>query len=278
MNHFRRFAPIALLSLLSASLMAHETWLAPNQGYVAPGMSVRIDMTSGGSFPILETAIAPDRLARFGVRLGGEVLKPAFAAGTRSLRFNLTLPKEKQGFATAFVSLKPRKLTLTSDKVAEYLDEIGQTAAFLEKWKARPEPRTWREEYSKHAKAFFRVGKASDDSWRNPAGMALEIVPLSDPTRASSTEPFVVQALRGGQSLKGFTLVALIDPRTPRAFAVTDAEGRASFKLTRPGRWLIEGTDLRESSKAGLDFESDFTTMLVTVLPPPRPEAVSGKD
>lgn len=274
----RRFAPIPFFSLLSASLLAHETWLAPNQGYVAPGMSVRLDMTSGGSFPILETAIAPDRLGAFGVRLGGETLKPVFAAGTRSLRLSLTPSKEKEGFATAFVSLKPRKLTLTPDKVAEYLDEIGQTAAFLEKWKARPEPRTWREEYSKHAKAFFRVGKTTDDSWKNPTGMRLEIVPLSDPTRASSTEPFAVQALRGGEPLKGFTLVALVDPKTPRAFAVTDVEGKAAFKLNRPGRWLIAGTHLRESSKAGLDFESDFTTMLVTVLPPSKPDPVSAKD
>ncbi len=278
MIHLRRLAPSAFLSLLSASLLAHETWLAPNQGYVAPGMPVRIDMTSGGSFPILETAIAPDRLAAFGVRLGGEILKPTFGAGTRSLRFNLTPPKEKQGFATAFVSLKPRRLTLTPEKVAEYLDEIGQTAAYLDKWKGRPEPRTWREEYSKHAKAFFRVGKASDDSWKNPTGMGLEIVPLSDPTRASSTDAFAVQALRGGQPLKGFTLVALVGPKTPRAFAVTDAEGKTAFKLDRPGRWLIEGTDLRESAKAGLDFESDFTTMLVTVLPPSKPESVSPKN
>lgn len=278
MTRPRRCASVALLSLWSASLLAHETWLAPNQGYVAPGMPVRLDFTSGGSFPILETAITSDRLAAFGVRLAGEILKPTVAAGTHSLRFNLTPPKEKEGFATAFVSLKPRKLTLTPDKVAAYLDEIGQTAAFLEKWKARPEPRTWREEYAKHAKAFFRVGKASDDSWKTPAGMGLEIVPLSDPTRASPTDVFTVQALRGGQPLKAFTLVALVDPKTPRAFAVTDAQGKAAFKLDHPGRWLIEGTDLRESTKPGLDFESDFTTVLVTVLPPSKPAPVSVKD
>ena len=268
MRSFKLVLPAAA-TLLAASLFAHETWLAPNQGYIAPGLSVRLDLTSGGTFPILETAIEPARLASFGIRLGEETLKPAFAAGPRSLKFSLLPPKEKEGFATAFVSLKPRKLTLTPDKVAEYLEEIGQTTAFLDKWKSRPEPRTWREEYRKHAKAFFRVGKAKDDSWKNPVGLGLEIVPLSDPTRAGGSEDFPVQVLRGEKPAAGFTLVALVDAKTPRAFAVTDANGKASFKLNRPGRWLIEGIDLRESTKPGLDFESDFTTMLVTVIPPP---------
>lgn len=266
MMTLHRLAFAAAVPLCAVSLFAHETWLAPNQGYVAPGLSVRIDMSSGGGFPVLETAIEPDRLAKFGVRLGEETLKPTFVSGPRSLKFNLSLPKDKEGLATAFVSLKPRRLTLTPDKVAEYLEEIDQPA-LLEKWKTRPEPRTWREEYTKHAKAFFRVGKTEEGAWLKPIGLGLEIVPMSDPTRGNANEDFTVQVLKGAQPLAGLTLTALIDPRTPRAFFVTDAQGKASLKLNRPGRWLIEGTDLRETTKAGLDFESDFTTMLVTVTP-----------
>ena len=268
MRFYRPWFPVAV-SFFAVSLFAHETWLAPNQGSVPPGLPVRIDMSSGGGFPIMETAIEPSRLARFGVRLGEEILKPTYIGGPRSLKFNLTPPKEKEGLATAFVSLKPRKLTLTPDKVAEYLAEINQPA-LLESWKARPEPRTWREEYTKHAKAFFRVGKKDDDSWKTPVGLGLEIVPLNDPTGANPAEDFIVQVLRNGQPLPGLTLTTLIDPRTPRVFVVTDAEGKAALKLNRAGRWLVEGTDLRETTKPGLDFESDFTTMLVMVTPGER--------
>lgn len=279
MIQHRRLPFIASLPWLAVSLFAHETWLAPNQGSVAQGVPVRIDMTSGGAFPILETGIDPSRLAMFGVRLGGDTLKPAFAPGPKSLRFTLTPPKEKEGFATAFVSLKPRRLVLTPDKVAEYLDEIGQTAALLDKWKSRPQPRTWREEYAKHAKAYFRVGRTTgDESWKTPTGLALEIVPLMDPTRANPAEAFTFQVLKAGQPFPGLTLAALIDAKTPRVFATTDSEGKASFKLDRPGRWLIEGTDLRETTKPDLDFESDFTTLLVMVTPSARhTEAVPAK-
>ena len=75
MMRHNRLALAALL-LFSASLFAHETWLAPNQGSVAPGLPVRIDMTSGGGFPIPETAIESSRLAKFGVRIGEDIVQP----------------------------------------------------------------------------------------------------------------------------------------------------------------------------------------------------------
>ncbi len=268
---------VAAAALAAASVIAHETWLSPNQGYVAPGMPVRLGLTSGGAFPIPESAIEPARLGKFGVRLAGETLTPTFLPGPRSLKFSLTPPRDKEGFATAFVSLKPRKLTLTEALVVEYLAEIGQADAFLAKWKARTPPRTWREEYTKHAKAFFRVGKATDESWKTPVGQNLEFIPLSDPTRASATTEFAVEVLRAGAPAAKFTLIALVDAKTPRAFAVTDESGRAAFKLDRTGRWLIEGIDLRESTKSGLDFESDFATMLVTVVPAPTAPASSPR-
>ena len=45
----------------------------------------------------------------------------------------------------------------------------------------------------------------------------------------------------------------------------TDAEGRAKFRLDRGGRWLVRVTELRKSSQAGFDWESDFTTLTLQV-------------
>ena len=128
MRSFKLVLPAAA-TLLAASLFAHETWLAPNQGYIAPGLSVRLDLTSGGAFPILETAIEPARLASFGIRLGEETLKPAFAAGPRSLKFSLLPPKEKEGFATAFVSLgRANTATLLGRKELQTLNQLLLTS------------------------------------------------------------------------------------------------------------------------------------------------------
>jgi hypothetical protein len=35
--------------------------------------------------------------------------------------------------------------------------------------------------------------------------------------------------------------------------------------LDKAGRWLLRGTDLRESTKKDIDWESDFTTLTIEV-------------
>ena len=263
MNRF--VSPLVFL-LLGASLFAHETFLAPSQTLILAGATVRLDLSSTAAFPLMETAILPNRLVKASVRLADTNDKLVPVEGTKSLRFNYTAPKDKSGIATAFVSLKPKTLTLDPKLIAEYAEEIGQPA-LLEKWKAKPDPKQWREEYTKHAKAFFRVGNANDESWKTPVGQALEIVPLVDPTRAFVTEAFVIQLLRADQPLANFPVVAIGDSKTPSIFVTTDASGKASFMLTKPGRWLLTATEVRETTKAGLEYESDFATMLVMVRP-----------
>lgn len=258
-------SPLAFL-LLAASLFAHETFLAPNQTAILPGATVRLDLSSTSAFPLMETSIVPARLSKASVRLADTSDKLVPVEGPKSLRFSYTAPKDKSGVATAWVSLKPKTLTLDPKLITEYADEIGQPA-LAEKWNARPGPKQWREEYTKHAKAFFRVGKADDESWKTPVGQALEIVPLVDPTRASVTEDFAVQLLRAGQPLGNFPVVAIVDSKTPSIFVTTDADGKATFKLTKPGRWLMTATEVRETTKAGLEYESDFATLLVMVRP-----------
>ena len=51
------------------------------------------------------------------------------------------------------------------------------------------------------------------------------------------------------------------------SFATSDAGGRVSFALDRSGRGLFAATELRED---GADWESDFTTLTVSVPEPSR--------
>ncbi|MEO5761550.1 MAG: DUF4198 domain-containing protein [Vicinamibacteria bacterium] len=250
----------------AGTLFAHETFLAPSLTLVPLGGTVRLDLSSTAVFPIMETAIVPARVAKAEVRLadGSSTLVPV--AGTKSLRFTYTAPKGKSGVATAAVSLKPKTLTMDPKLIGEYAEEIGQPE-LLTKWNARAEPKQWREEYAKHAKAFFRVGNADDESWKIPVGQVLEMVPLSDPTRLAQGEEFVVQLLQSGQPFANFPIVAIFDKKTKSVFVTTDGEGKASFKLEKAGRWLMTATQVRETTKAGLEFESDFATMLVMVRP-----------
>jgi uncharacterized GH25 family protein len=57
-------AVAALLLLFAGSAGAHDTWLLPETFSVAPGAELVFELTSGGEFPALDTAIEPERVAR----------------------------------------------------------------------------------------------------------------------------------------------------------------------------------------------------------------------
>ena len=45
----------------------------------------------------------------------------------------------------------------------------------------------------------------------------------------------------------------------------TNADGRIVFQLKSAGKYLFHGTDLHRSSKPDLEWESDFTTLVIQV-------------
>jgi hypothetical protein len=260
-----------LAALLSVALVpwasAHDTWLLPSKASVSEG--VFLDLTSGMSFPTLESAIRPERLLRAGLRVGGQTRPLAKRAGKKALF--LSGSGGGQGVAVAWVELRPRPLELTPAQVEEYLEEIGEAERVGPRWAQRPEPKRWRETYRKLAKAVFRVGAAAadDESWRDPVGLPLEIVPETSPTLVTPGGALSVRVLKGGRPFADFALSALRS-EGKRTLKRTDADGRASFVLDRSGPWMLAGVDLRPGKDG--DWESDFTTLTILV---PEPAMVS---
>lgn len=254
-----------LLGSLTGLVFSHDTWLLPARTNVPVGTSITFDLTSGMAFPQLEYAIKAERIERAIVRLAGQTTDLSERrAAPKSLRFTTQLTAA--GVATAAVSLQPKALELKPHKVAEYLAEIGAGPDIRQAW-AQMKPQRWREVYAKHAKAFLRVGAGEQDqSWAEPVGLVLEIVPEKDPTSLRAGAEFPVRVLKHGQPLAGFPLGLLRAYAKHAVIQKTDAAGRTVFKLPATGKWLLRGTELRKVSAPDRDWESDFTTLTITVL------------
>ena len=227
--------------------------------------TVTLDLTSGMAFPLLETAIKPERIAHAKCRLSTHAFDLGdFSPGPKSLRIKARL--DEPGIATIWVDLKPRTLELTPEKVREYLDEIDAPKSIRRQWANSPRPRRWREVYTKHTKTFVRIGDSrSDRSWTEPVGMALEIVPDQDPTSLRAGDKFSMRVLKAGAPLPDFSLDLLREGASRGTASKTDGEGRAQFVMGKAGRWLLRGTELRKSTQPGVEWESDFTTLTLWV-------------
>lgn len=95
--------------------------------------------------------------------------------------------------------------------------------------------------------------------------MFLEIVPEKDPTALKAGDDFPVRILKDGRHFAGFSLNAVSAGEAKGETRKTDANGRVTFRVSKGGRWLLRGTDIRKSSQPDTDWESDFTTLTLEV-------------
>jgi uncharacterized GH25 family protein len=256
----------AILIIVSVVCLAagHDTWLLARRSVVSPGSTVTFDLTSGMTFPVLDTSIKPDRVGVAKVRLNNKTFDiSAITSGPKSLL--LRAPLNDTGVATVWVELKPRTLELKPAQVKEYFAEIDASPEIRKAWSESTTKR-WRESYVKHSKSFVQVGKPVDDrSWTEPVGMSLEIVPEQNPMELKVGDKLRVRVLQNGAPQRDFPLGIVRAWQSHGTFQTTDQEGRAEFKLTRKGKWMLRGTQLRKSTDANLDWESDFTTLTIEV-------------
>jgi hypothetical protein len=258
-----RAAAIVLLALVAREALAHDTWIAPRKLRVAAAQPIVLDVTSGGAFPALDYAIRPDRVARAEVRLRSQTT-PIEEKQRLAHSLRMTVKPSGNGIAAIVLTLPPKELEVETEKVPHYLDEIGADAGLRKHWESMPAPKKWVETYAKAAKTFVAVGDtASDESWKVPVGLPVEIVPVTHPLESRAGATFIVHVLRGGKPFAGFALAA-VGPGGKRTLRRTDEDGLVSFTCDRPGRWLFSGTDLRP---VGARWESDFTTLTVDVRP-----------
>lgn len=262
---FRIGTAFLLSTILSASTLAHDTWLIPDRFVAQRETLVSLDLTSGMAFPALDAQINPDRVDRAVCRLSGHQFNVRdFSPAPKSLLFKARL--SEPGIATFWVELKPRQLELTPNQVQEYFNEIDAPESVRKQWANARKPRRWRVIYTKHAKTFVRVGEAqSDKSWAEPVGMSLEIVPEKDPTSLRVGDDFPVRVLKNGTALTDFPVGIVNEGSSRGEIRRTDIEGRVTFRLGRKGRWLLRGTELRRAADSKVDWESDFTTLTIEV-------------
>ena len=258
----------ALIVVAVAVLDAHDTWLLPTAQRVARGTRVDLHLTSGMTFAADDFVIDAARIARADTRLAGTT-KPILGRTPKPGALFLPWTPDASGLATIAVSLKPRDLELRGGQVEEYFLDINADRDLRALWARIPAPKKWRERYVKHALSYVCVegGAGRDSSWARPTGLDLEIVPERDPTALHVGDSLRVRVMHHGAPRAGLQIGALKDGASTPTFSVTDAAGRATVRFPSAGWWLLHGTLLQRSTDVSREWDSDFTTATVMILP-----------
>jgi hypothetical protein len=252
----------AALCLSAGAARAHDSWFSPSGG-------TTLALATGNRYPVQDVGPGAASVARSGCSDGEShavALRPAreqprwleMAAGATDAAL---LP------LACWAELHAAQIELTPQLVQVYLAEIHAPAAVRTAWadlRARGEP--WRESYRKFAR--IELAAAGDAppglraAARRPTGLALEIVVQGDAPVAVG-QPLDFQVLRDGRPLAGFAVELVSERSALGVWRETDAQGMLRHRLPFGGRWLLRGTDLRESAERPATWESRFVTLAI---------------
>ncbi|MEE8201644.1 MAG: DUF4198 domain-containing protein [Candidatus Acidoferrales bacterium] len=267
---YSRKPTVLVLALLcfAAALAAHDTWLVPAQFRVTPGEPVRVALNTSEDFPSSEAAATPDRIARFEV-VGAGGRRPV--TGYR-VEGNALVAEVTPGAGLTLVATvtKPRLIVLEQEIFNTYLREEGLEPILAARTARGQTYAEGRERYSKIAKlALCADSSAEQRRYREPLGLRLEIVPLTNPCGLRAGDVLVVRVLFEGRPLV-HAWVAAGTAGTHGHHSpfrqTTDADGRVIVPLDRSGAWFVRALHMVPSTEfADADWQSWFSTFTFAV-------------
>ena len=270
----KRALPLTILLLFSAAASAHEYWLLPDRFAAAPGDPIAIAHIVGTGWPGETLPRDPRRVVRFAI-VDGKGERPiegepgADPAGTVALR--------TPGIAIAVYRSNPSRVSLEPKLFESYLQDEG-LGAIVDYRAAHGESALPGEEiFSRNAKAMVVASRdgaspaelstlSSRDAalLRRPLGLTLEIVPETDVRRLASGAPFTLRLLFRGKPLAGALVKSFPQGSVVTESRVhTDAAGRATMTLSKPGVWLINAVHMIDApAVSGARWESLWSSLV----------------
>lgn len=261
-----RLAGTAALLLIAGLTpgQAHEFWLEPHAWQVEPGATISLRLRVGDGPPGEPYSRNPGHLVRF------ELLGPDGARFVSGRPGNDPAGRVGvdggPGTRVAVYEGGSSRAELEASEFESYLRSVGLEQVIEKRAALGESAMPGRERFSRCAKTLIRVGDA-EGGFDRVAGLDLEIVPRDDPRTARARGgKLSVQVLREGSPAPGLLVRAFHPDLGAAASARTDAAGRGSLPLDRPGFWLLSVVDMRrEESESDLEWSSVWSSLSVMV-------------
>jgi hypothetical protein len=255
----------AALALPAAPARAHDTWFDPRPEGLYLG--------TGDHFPKQEFTLEATALARHACFDGRGRSWPLVAREQQAARLRLDpAPAAATG---CWAQLVEFEVEIEPALVEVYFNDIQAEPALREAWaKQRARGLPFRERYLKHARVHLQGALP-----REPAMDFDVLIEPGDPNApnaafaARAGDEISFRVLRDGRPLAGFAAQFRSELSPAGIWRRTDAEGRVRIQLPLAGRWMLRGTDLRQTdSERGL-WRSRFLAFTFELGPRAQPAA-----
>jgi uncharacterized GH25 family protein len=236
----------ALLAARVAS--AHDFWIEPSSFHPAAGEIVTAALRVGQKMQGDPVPRIPPLVERFVLK--GESAESPMIGRPGSDPAGMMRVGEP-GLHWIGYQSTASTVTLEAQKFEQYLRDEG-----LERLIAQKKPQN-RERFYRCAKSLLASGAAAK-GFDAPLGFTLELIPRKNPyaLRAGGELPLAL-VFRGKPDPNALVVAMSKDDPEHAVRARTDARGRATLRLPRPGFWLIKAVHMEPAPPdSGADWES----------------------
>ncbi len=252
-------AALIALALAGAPATAHEFWIAPQDGTVAPGAEIIADLKVGQKLRGEPYPYLSNRFQSFTVTLGDTTTE---VAGNEGDIPALNYVADRPGlYVIAHHTIAFR---LTYDDWAifrSYLADEGlDSLAGLHRERGLPDT-GFAERYTRCAKALVQVGPVDPVDRDVRIGLPLELVAEANPYAPGIEMLPVTLTWQGAPVANRQINIFRDDGTVTRITATTDETGRALIPLTGDGEYLLNAVVLRAVDDAPVVWASHWATL-----------------
>jgi len=259
MSSIGRYGAGLLFGVLSApALLAHNFWIEPTTFTPALGQRVAVRLRVGAELQGDPVPRDPNLIKRFvAVGPSGEAPVPG-VPNTEPAGFEAFAAP---GLYTIVYDSGRSPVELDAAKFETYLKEEGLETVAAARSRQGKSAAGAKEVFSRCAKALIAVGGPGSGHDR-VFGQRIELVAEKNPYTLAGGGELPVRLLYQGKPLAGALVMALQRGRAGKVTARSDARGRVTLKLDRPGFWLIKAVHMIPApADAGADWESLWASL-----------------
>lgn len=222
-------------------------WVQPGDFTPAKGMRLLIRLLVGHDQEIDEVERKPERIVSFALHGAG---KSETIQGRAKDKPAGKIQMGGDGIYTIVYQSTHAYIELEADAFTRYLGDEGLEHVIEERARLGESDRKGQESYARYCKALVRVGNAQKGFDRK-IGLPIELVALTNPFTAGKGKKLRFALEFEGEPLAN-ALVELVslDDLTRKFQARTGKDGRVSFTMPGPGKWMVATTHMRRAPKA----------------------------
>lgn len=239
-KQIKRILFICLCFLPAILLPAHEFWLQPEKFICTRGETINIRFRLGENFKGENWAGNASRINSLKIYMGGakddlskqlsnekgDSLQVAmFDEGPAMVTFNST---------NAFIELEPQQFNA-------YLKEDGLQNAMDFRATNKQADASGKELYQRSVKTLIQVGSATNDCFKQPTDLPLDIIPKNNPYTLKNNQALTVKILFNKKPLvnSSVKLWHRLRDTTMLQNLKTNQKGELSFKVHTAGKWML---------------------------------------